>query len=211
MTIRQVIIGIYQPRAWHPAGVYRTWVCHPEQLMAFVAEIEAVIPATQVPSPRCTPGSHCEHQPCAATCAAVAHENYHIHEHLAADTQRHMSTPELAEELAFLERAEDLLKARSTAVKAEAEARIKRAEHIPGWHLEERRGNRRWKVGAAVIKAITGIDPTVAKMVTPAEVERLGAAPAAVQLLTESPLIAPMLKRVPPGYYKAMFERGRVA
>lgn len=209
VVIRKIIVGIYQPRAWHPAGTYRTWVCTPEELMKFVGEIEATISATQVDVPRCIPGSHCEYQPCAATCAAVSHENYRVHEHLASDTQRHMSTAELAEELAFLELAEDLLKAKSTAVKAEAEARIKRAEHIPGWHLEERRGNRRFKFEATQIKVITGVNPMVSEMVTPAQLERMGASPTSVAALSEMPLIAPKLKRVPKGYYTAMFAKGR--
>lgn len=206
VIIKQIVIGIYQPRAWHPAGIYRTWTCTPEQLMAFVAEIEAAIPATQVSDPVLVPGSHCDYCPAAATCAAVTHENYRIHEAIASSTQRHMSGEELSRELAFLELAQDMLDARTTAVHAEAEARMKRAQHIPGWHMEERRGNRRWKVPAPVVKALTGIDPEVKKMVTPSELERLGASPVAVRAITELPIIKPALKRIPPGYYKGLFK-----
>jgi hypothetical protein len=206
VIIRRVVIGIYQPRAWHPAGVYRTWACTPEQLMEFVHEIEATIPDTQVENPKLTAGSHCDHCPAAATCAAVAHENYRVFEHVASDTQRHMSGDELARELSFLQLAQDMLDARTTAVYAEAEARMKQAQHIPGWHMEERRGQRRWKVPAPVVKALTGIDPEVKKMVTPAELERLGASPVVVKAITELPLIKPKLTRIPPGYYKGLFK-----
>ena len=208
VTIRRVEVGIYQPRAWHPAGVYRTWVCEPHQLMAFVQEIEAAIPATQEANPKLTPGSHCEYCPAAATCPAVAHENYRVYSKVCADTQRHMSQVELGEELAFLELAEDMLKARRTAVNAEAEARLKRAQHIPGWHLGERRGNRRFTVPAKMVRALTGIDPTEPKMVTPAELERKGASPVMVEAITETPIIAPKLERIPPGFYNNLFAKG---
>ena len=209
VIIRQVVIGIYQPRAWHPAGIYRTWVATPEQLMAYVAEIEASIPATQEANPRLVPGSHCEYCPAASTCAAVTHENYRVHAKVCADTQRHMSQAELAEELAFLELAEDMLKARRTAVSAEAEARLKRAQHIPGWHLGERRGNRRFTVGADVVRALTGIEPSTAKMVTPVELERMGASPVMLKAITEVPIITPKLERIPPGFYTNLFARAK--
>lgn len=207
VIIRRVEIGIYQPRAWHPAGIYRTWVVLPEELMKFVHEIEAAIPATQEANPRLSPGSHCEYCPAASTCAAVAHENYRVYSKVCADTQRHMSQDELAQELAFLELAEDMLKARRTAVNAEAEARLKRGQHIPGWHLGERRGQRRFKVDAASVKALTGIDPMTEKMVTPAELERKGASPTMLKAITEVPIIAPKLERIPPGFYNNLFAR----
>lgn len=209
VIIRRVVIGIYQPRAWHPAGVYRTWAIYPEELMAFVHEIEAAIPATQQNSPLLTPGSHCEYCPAASTCGAVTHENYRVHSVMGADTQRHMSPEELAAELSFIDLAEDMLKARRTAVYAEAEARMKKAQHIPGWHMAERRGNRRFKVDAAMVRLMTGIDPEVKKMVTPAEVERMGANPEIMRHLTEVPIIAPKLERIPPGYYTNLFKRGQ--
>lgn len=209
VTIKHVVIGIYQPRAWHPAGIYRTWSATPEQLMAYVHEIEAAIPATQEPNPALHPGTHCEYCAAASTCAAVTHENYRVHAKVCADTQRHMSQQELAEELVFLEMAEDMLKARRTAVNAEAEARLKRAQHIPGWHLGERRGNRRFTVSADIVRALTGIDPTTAKMVTPAELERMGASPVMLKAITEVPIIAAKLERIPPGFYTNLFARAK--
>ena len=208
VIIRRVEIGIYQPRAWHPAGIYRTWVIEPHQLMQFVQEIEASIPATQEANPALRAGTHCEYCPAASTCAAVTHANYQVYSKVCADTQRHMSQVELAEELGFLELAEDMLKARRTAVNAEAEARLKRAQHIPGWHLGERRGQRRFTVGADVVRALTGLDPETKKMVTPAELERMGASPVMLKAITEVPIIAPKLERIPPGFYNNLFKRG---
>lgn len=205
--IKRVVIGIYQPRAWSPAGIHRTWSCFPEELMAFVAKIEEAGRAAQNPDAPATPGAHCEYCPAAATCAANAAENYRVYDRLATQVQRHMTAEEMAEELTFLEIASDMLKGRKSAVEAEATARMKRAETIPGWHMEQRAGHRRFRVSAATVKALTGIDPEVPKMVTPAELERMGANETVVARLSETPRTAPRLKKVPPGYYANLFKR----
>ncbi len=207
VTIKRVVVGIYQPRSWHPAGIYRTWSCFPEELMAFVHEIEAAGEKTQVADPRATPGDHCGYCPAASTCAALAAANYRIFDMLCTATQRHMTAVEMAEELTFLEKANDMLQGRMNAVTTEAEARVKRGETIPGWHMEQRAGQRRFTAPASVIRALTGKNPEVPKMVTPAELERMGASEAVVAKLSETPRTTPRLKRIAPGYFTNMFSK----
>lgn len=206
VVIRQVVIGVYQPRAWHPAGIHRTWKTTPEELMAYVHGIEAAGELAQAPDPVAKPGAHCEYCPAAATCPAVTAANYRVYDMLCANQQRHMTPDEMAEELAFLAEADDMLKGRMNALHAEAQARIKRGEHIPGWHMEQGAGQRRWRVAAATVRALTGINPEVPKMVTPAELERMGASPALVRHLTETPRTAPRIKPVPPRYFANLFK-----
>lgn len=205
VTIRRVEIGIYQPRSWHPAGVHRKWVTNPEDLMQFVKWIEDRGEACQDPNAMATPGDHCEYCPAGATCAAVAHEGYRVHSMLVAEGQRHMTAAEAVKELAFLDMVDKMISGRKKAVEAEVEARIQKAEHFPGWHLEERRGNRRFKFDPLTVEIMTGINPKVTKTVNPAELERMGADPAKVALVSEMPRIAPKLKRVSKDYYANLF------
>lgn len=207
VRVDRVVIGIYQPRAWSPAGIHRIWSCYPEELMSFVQTIEEAGNAAQNPNAPATPGAHCEYCDAAATCAANAAENYRVYERNASQQQRHMTVEELAKELDFLEMASDMLKGRKSAVEAEAAARMKRAETIPGWHMEQRAGQRRFTVPAATVRALTGLDPEVPKMVTPAELERMGASDAVVARITETPRTAPRLKKVAPGYYANLFKQ----
>lgn len=207
VTIRKVIIGIYQPRSWHPAGIYRTWVCNPEELMEFVRWIEERGQICQSPKPMATPGDHCEYCSAASTCVAVTHQIYQLHSKLTIDEQRHMTVAEMSQELTFLEMVEKMLSGRKRAVEAEAEARIRNAEHIPGWHLEDRRGNRRLKFDRMTVKLLTGVDPVQPKMVTPAELERMGVNPKLVETLSEMPRIQPKLKRVGRDYYRNLFSQ----
>lgn len=207
VNITRVVIGIYQPRAWHPSGIHRTWSCYPETLGKFVSKIEAAGVEAQNPDPVATPGSHCRYCPAAATCSANAGENYQVYETLAAQHQRHMTVAEMAEELEFLDRAMDMLKGRKSTVEAEAAARIKRAETIPGWSLQHGAGQRRFTKSAFEIMVTTGVDPRMTKMVTPAELERRGATEESMKGLTETPRTTPRLKRIPAGYFANMFKQ----
>lgn len=206
VTIRQVVIGVYQPRAWHPAGIHRTWATTPEDLMAYVHQIEAAGDLAQAPDPVAKPGAHCEYCPAAATCPAVTAANYRVYDMLCASQQRHMTALEMAEELAFLAEADDMLQGRIKALHAEAKARMGRGEHIPGWHMEQGAGQRRFIKSAAIIRAMTGINPEVPKMVTPSELERMGANPAIVKRLTETPRTAPRLAPVRANHFKNLFK-----
>lgn len=206
VKINRVVIGVYQPRAYHPAGIHRTWSVYPETLMEFVHTIEVAGEAAQSPTAPATAGEHCEYCPAAATCPVVARANYRTYTAICTDQQRHMSAAEMVEELDFLRVASDMLKGRMSAVTAEAEARIVKGEHLPGWHMEQRAGQRRFKFSAAVVWALTGINPEVAKMVTPAELERLGADGVAVAALTETPRTKPALRKIAPGYFKGLFK-----
>jgi len=205
ITIGEVRLGIYQPRAYHPSGTHRTIALWPEELMRRVKWIEEAGQRAQHPAPMATPGAHCEYCPAAAICSAVAHENYRIYHRMIAQQARHMTPTEAANELAFLDLAEDMLKARKRAVHAECEARLAKGERIPGWMRHSGKGQRRWKAKAATVKMLTGIDPQGGSMITPAEMERRGADPAVVSLLTETPNTKAKLVRVPDGYYEKLF------
>ena len=135
----------------------------------------------------------------------MAHEVYRAVTQMLPAQERHLTATEMAEELAFLELAEAMFKGRRDAITAEAEARIIRGEHIPGWHIEQGYGQRRWKFDAKTIHMLTGVDPTAGKMVTPAELERQGADPKLLASLTETPRTKAKLKAMPEGYLAAKF------
>lgn len=207
VVINRVEISIYQPRAWHPLGVDRVWVIRPEELMAFVHEIEAAGERCQNPMALAQPGDHCHYCPAASTCAANAHEVYRIAAHVTAGQQRHMRPDEMAEELKFLTTASEMITGRLKAVRTEAEARVGRGERIPGWHMESGAGQRRWKLPAATVKALTGMDLSSDATITPAEAERRGMNVDLVKSLTETPRLTPKLKPIPAGFYTQLFAR----
>lgn len=205
VAVNRIQLGIYQPRAAHPSGIYRTRSMTVQELLADIAMIEAAAQATQSDTAMCRAGEHCRRCDAAGKCFAVAHEVYRAVTQMLPAQERHLTATEMAEELAFLELAEAMFKGRRDAITAEAEARIVRGEHIPGWYIEQGYGQRRWKFDAKTIHMLTGVDPTAGKMVTPAELERQGADPKLLASLTETPRTKAKLKAMPEGYLAAKF------
>jgi hypothetical protein len=205
VDIKRIELGIYQPRAYHPSGIHRTRSITISELNRDIERIERAAEAAQDINAMCVAGAWCRRCEAAVKCSAVAHETYRAVAKMHNAQERQMTAPELAEELAFLQLAEAMFKGRRDAIHAEAEARFKRGEHIPGWHIEQGYGQRRWKVQPATIAMLTGIDPTSGKMVTPAELERQGADPKVLEALTETPRTKAKLAPIPDGYLASKF------
>lgn len=208
-NITHVVLGIYQPRAWHPEGIHRTWKLTVAELHEAASKIAAAGEAAQQPDAVATPGSHCEYCPGRLECAALADSLYSAYDAVERRDQGTMSADELAKELNFLDKLKDLYDARKTAVHAEAELRIKDGEYVPGWGLKERTGNRRWNVDLTTVEMLTGVKPYKTVEMTPPEIERAGADKKVVKGLTYSPTIGHKLDRITDKDFGRLFrERG---
>lgn len=203
----RVVLSIYQPRAFHPEGIHRSWELTSTELSSYVRWIIERGQACQSPTPIATPGKHCDHCTARTSCAALAATNYAFYDVVEDTRQRHMNSEELARELDFLKRADEVLKARKSAVEAEAVERIRQGEFLPGWFMKPRKGNRAFTVDPETIRLMTGVDPYDKKTVTPAELERRGANPEIVAKISRAPDIAPKLDKVPHNYFKRMMEK----
>lgn len=202
--ITHVELAIYQPRAYHPEGIHRTWTMTVAELWERVNWIVARGNDCQRVDAPATPGPQCDHCSGRASCAALAFTNYRNYEVIQDTRQRHMTAAELTNELNFLDTAYDLIKARKSAVEAEALQRI-RTEHIAGWTVETGKGNRVLKFDAETVKVMTGVDPTDPKLCTPAELERRGVPPEMVNALSRRPDTVSKLKRMNGNYLKKLF------
>lgn len=192
----KIVIGIYQPRAFHVDGIYRTRTLTPPQL---AGEIEQIVLAGRrcfESDPQATPGRHCKYCPAAYVCPAISTEMYDIVTIAQGSTARHMNGQELSNQLEFLVMAEDVLKGMKTSIEAEANARMDAGKHVPGWARERGKGRRRFNTGATMVLLGTGIDPRADKMCTPAELDRRGANPAIMKMITEIPDTKPRLVRM---------------
>lgn len=205
--ITHVQLGIFQPRAFHPDGTYRTWTISVDELWQWCNWIIARGDECTKPNPVATPGPHCSDCLAATTCAALAMTNYAAFSYVQDHRQRQMTGPEAAQEWRFLNAAKKLIEARRKALEAEIVERYK-TEHFPGIQMTPSYGNRRFKYNAETVFAFTGINPTDKTTVTPAELERRGADPATVELLTDSPFIGHKLKPIPFNHIAKEFSKG---
>lgn len=207
IPITKVVVGIYQPRSMHPDGIHRTWEITPDELLEFVQWIKEQGYKCQDPNSIATPGNHCEYCPAAAGCDALARSSYKGFQVLTGTQQVTMNGQQLAQEIEFLERLEKMLKARKTAIEAEAKARINKGEYVPGWHLEQRLGTRKFDVSAGELALATGLNPYAEeKLCTPAEMVRRGAPEELVNRMSTRPRIQPKLSRREGNHFQRLFE-----
>ena len=203
-SIREIKLSIYQPRAFHKNGIYRTWTLTPEQLHKEFTSLWLMAVEGEKPDSLATPGAHCLDCAAAAGCEALAHTAYHLVHVIQSREQRDMTPQELARELDFVDECKKTISARFKAIESEAEARAKR-ESIPGWGLQPQKGNRVFTVPATTVQLLTGVDPYEQKLCTPAALERRGADPEKVKKITKQPITSHKLTRVTDDDIAAMF------
>lgn len=205
ITPRRWHLSIFQPRAMHPLGPYRTrTITHDEFLieagMLWTAAIKTVNPVAA------TPGEHCDHCRAAAICTALTHSVYSMWQPINDRTYIEPTPQQLADELEMLDRMSELLKARKEAVEAETLVRLNGGQVIPGWAKMPTQGKRKFKYPADVIQAMTGIDPRITEICTPAELERRGANKSVLSALTTRPTVGYKLERYDSNKIGAMFK-----
>lgn len=201
--VNRVVIGIFQPRAAHCLGEFRTWSVEASRLIGLVEGIKEKSERCQAVDPIVTPGPHCKDCDAIPTCFANAAYAYDLHLGASVSQQRHLTPQELANELDFLDEALTQIESRKSAIEAEAEERSRR-ETIPSYGVTETRGQRKFKYDAAVISALTGVNAHDTKVCTPAELIRRGANEDAIAPLVTRP-VKRKLQKLPEGYWAAKF------
>lgn len=171
----QLILGIHQPRAFHPDGPHRTWELTPAEARPYIARLNAAFRAATEPDPQLQVNPSCQH--CQARHACPA-----LQSHALASIDRSRSAVPfdlpphaLGIELADVRRAIKALQARETGLAGQAEALITRGERVPFWSIERKPGALEWTVptdqvlamgemmGMALAKPRAAITPTQAR------------------------------------------------
>lgn len=197
VVINDVQLGIYQPRAWHPEGYYRRWILTRAELASWAAWIVERGTLCQAPVPVAEPGDQCRYCDAVSVCAAAAMTLQRGFEIVRDSRYRVPTGDEMSAELDFLDLLSSVLQGRANALRAEAEARIRKGEFVRNWYMRPRKGNRVFKVHPVVVHALTGVDPrNTEATVTPAELERRGANVDIVASLTFQPDIPPQLAKL---------------
>lgn len=201
---KRVSLGIYQPRAIHPDGIYRRWEMDVWEIEPYFDELARVV--GRIDYRVSSPGRQCMHCGLAASCQALTETVYRMFETVQDRSTFRPSGRQLSDELTMLGEMKRLFEARAKAVEAEAEIRIRNQEFVPGWGLVDKTGKRAFKHGPDTVHALTGVDPYEKKVVTPAELERRGANPDMVKALTYTPTVGRKLAPVTKNAISKMFK-----
>jgi hypothetical protein len=203
-SVNEVHLSIYQPRAFHKDGIYRTRVVTVEQLTAEFTELWNMAVEGEKPDAVATAGSHCADCEAAAGCVTLAQTTYNLVHFVNSREHRNMSPVELSRELDMMEECEKTIIARFKAVRSEAEARAKH-ESIPGWGISTKKGNSTFTASGVTISLLTGVDPYEKKLCTPAELLRRGATEEQLKSLTTRPETGHKLARLSENDIAKMF------
>lgn len=195
-------LGIYQPRPYHPDGPLRTWKLSFSEL--FEAHNALVADLGNLPSDTLATGTHCEHCPggTLGTCPAYLQVVGNSIDVAMRGGPMDPTPAQIGRELVTLKRAADVLKQRKEWLEDIAKRGLKAGTIIPGWAVEQAKGNTVWTVDADGLKRLTNIDVLAPeKLCTPAEAKRRGVSDEVIAANTTRPNIGDRLVRRDPDAY----------
>jgi len=178
---------IHQPRPWHRGGKRRAHTMLRGELEDYRMRIARVLNESDWDETKT--GEHCRYCLAAPTCQAFTQAAYN-----AIDTAHQAGTDDydpdaLSRLVSDLRRGQAVIKEKLSLLEDNAVERVKKGMAIPGYTIKESKGNYTWNNGfdADAIKALTGIDPTEPKLITPAQLKKRGADKDVVAAITHRP------------------------
>jgi hypothetical protein len=206
VTPRDVInLTLFQPRPYHPAGRWRSWTLYGPQIEQWCKWLAERAEQAIAANPRARPGEYCRGCPHRSRCQALREDCYAECEGQMGGER--LPADALVAELARAERHVWAADARLSGLRAEAEARIRAGEWLPGWYVGSKEGRREFAVVAAAADLMLGVPTTKTVRRTPAEVERDGADKAVVARITRRPDVGPALTRFTEAEARRLFNK----
>ncbi len=137
-------LTIVQPRCYDGQGPVRNWVTTYDGIRAHVNILKGAIIDHRMNKGLVTSGKWCRECPARYKCPAILQAAAAVIDFSTTSIPLNMSNDALAYELEVIERAEQRIKQRKTGIQAEAEARVRAGQLIPGRRMQDTVGNRQW-------------------------------------------------------------------
>ncbi len=156
-----VRLGIFQPRALHREGEYRTNVLTPDEATQVISTVLERVDYLTHGMREGVPGSYCNWCPKAIPCEALTQSIYTMWSPVVSEDHLNISRQQMADEMDMLTKLNSILKARTTAVKTELEETIDAGVFVPGYVKEPRTAKRqlRQDLTRPAVEFMTGVDP----------------------------------------------------
>lgn len=136
-----VKIHIVQPRPYHVEGPARTWTVKAKNLLPYFKRLydaaNEIIKKTKT-------GKHCRYCSARHVCPALAESAMICVDQIAGSTPQVTSNEALSTEITILRAAIERAQWRLSAREAEAMAKIKAGQYVPGFIIEPGKGRRAW-------------------------------------------------------------------
>jgi hypothetical protein len=176
-----VVLGIFQPRAYHRYGVSRWWKAAGSDLRAVINIAAAAATEALGDNPRTCTGPECEHCTARHACETLQRVAY-VGVDMAGRSQPLALPPEaLGLELRVLTAAAERMQSRITGLQEQAQRHATSGGRVPGWRIERGQGRQVWSVAPAqVIAMAAGMGKDISKplaAITPKQALKAGLDP----------------------------------
>ena len=148
---------IFQPRSYHGKGPIREWKVKASDLRGYFNQLRTAAALAMSGEGKCTPGLHCKH--CARhICPALQGTNYNVIDVISNALPVELTGNNLALELKLLRRASKLVEFRLSAIESQVENVLSSGKILPGFMLEKKYGNKRWKKNTPIADVLAFTD-----------------------------------------------------
>lgn len=137
-------LNIIQPRCYDGKGPVRNWITVRDDLRAHVNIMKSAIIDHRMNKGMLNTGSWCRECPARHKCPAIRQAAAVAIDYSTTAIPLDMSNEAIAYELEIIERAEERIKQRKSAIATEAERRVRAGQLVPGRRMEDTVGNRKW-------------------------------------------------------------------
>ena len=191
--VNTVIFSIYQPRGFHPEGVWRHHDVTAKDIATYKAAIimQAERPSALTVSNRC---GGCR----AAHCCPALRQSVGVMLDMMSGTYTDDLTPDqISQQMQLVDKASAIVKARLDALSNLTVHTLESGHIVEGYLLEKNYANRSWneQFSAEDIAATFGIDAYKKTIISPAQAEKLGADGDIVKAMTERKYVGQKLVR----------------
>jgi hypothetical protein len=151
LPIRTVRMGIVQPRVTHPDGVVRWDTIEYDELIGFAGDLLIAARATTAPDAPLNPGAHCRFCPASGVCPAQASRALEVAQQefdvvVSDGAVVSLPSPDVLtkDQLVAIMQRLPVLEDWAGAIRATAEAMLRRGEEVPGYKMVAKRAIRKW-------------------------------------------------------------------
>lgn len=171
-------IRIVQPRSPHASKRIQSWSINVKALQPYFERMRiAAAEALDSPEPRLFAGTHCQYCPARHGCKALDEKALSYVDSAHKADRFDLDPLTLSRELDELIEAEEIIKYRRTALRAQAESDIRSGVSIPGWDIKHSMSRLRWDMGVDEVTALGemfGISLSKKSTITPTQAKALG-------------------------------------
>jgi len=181
---QRITFTIHQPRAPHRDGRVRSWSIDGAALHDLYSELVVKL---VYPSDTLQTGPNCYKCPAFVGCPARQDAELNALETAHMAYRAEIDNAELADRMALIHRAEEMIKQAKKAYEEQIMHRLQLGQALNGYAIENDLTNRMWKDGVTVdlMQTLTGVNLSKPQLVTPAQAEKAGVSKDIVALFAE--------------------------